>query len=1216
MSHFSISKTAYPEWKAHAIDYEALLNYIYARSIESEYCLRDREFFLHCLEIQIQKLNDFLSLKIYELSQILNHCESLLEILSHLKQEEKEIATYDASEINVIATGQILELIKFNQENFTALCKVVLKHNEFTGVGITSDVVELLKKFPITYYTNQQITITQRLFKTYQQLQYQNLSYISSNLNDINTTDSCERIFTGWIDPDRINIIISEISKHMEYYLDDDMTEQNFFHSDLPENAHDYLGSKKHSHLNIVSDNISFSQIFPVKYNTVYFDNNFNTYHNLVSGLKKFESVKIKWKSSLGDFKIPFAQNSKKNCFVNTENTEKIPINSSDSSSLTYNQQNSIQASSIAIIELENHQELWAVDSNIQERIHIPKNRINAYLASEYNVNTKSDKSNQTQCKNSKINCPRFLFKKIQKKIILEKQKPALKTCGSYYYFKDKTAESNIFIEITTNLQIYRVDNTERNDKNRDYFHTASFDTFTDNSEQYSKESKKFSPGIIKIRLKQNHLPSWLHNLVYGQENIYWVHGFDPYVYGVSMLLEKYTRLLPYWSFEVSHPSLTEDFEPDGTHSSCNSDNFMAENNSRLNLDIKNIKYFQGAKSHSISALLLKNKAISSFELAEDFAKLSNFKSLGKSDFTGDNIYDPNLFRLYRISSFPILSEFNSRIYRNNVRTKSQIFTDLTQNPTENSYLLNYQSYNNENNREPRNKEFNKIKTLIVFISKFSVTRPNAIAFLSPFSNKYTQITARMDTKKSSSSANSTRILKIKLTSNKNTQSLSNRESSINEFGESELSELETDEYDDSIPREHTGSNNNKNHHKLRKSSKDSTSKSRTTSNKHIIKDSSSDVYISSIESIDESQSDGGSSVIQDFMEIKKSNSRFIKNKKKPNVPKDKIYEDIVILSSGQIPNLQTPKNSKKNTATPSKESTKVTKTKAKDDNYVDSEEDFNDSGIEKITFEYNSSENSSENEFDYELKKLDSKKMTKRQLARLTNNTDDTLLELQTKFTKEEIALRRSEYIRKRKFQTMQRAEQLKNETINRLLSKQTAKSRNKLDNEDSKSVISNKDTSFDAEKIRWSCVIQPLSKTNSNNDFDENPHLNNKKQNIDTENKQDELNKNNLKKDDKKEVLSQLVYSLSIPKGTNVSDLFPSLLEFQNTKDLVNKIANKSHNCDVKECANTFKYKFYSKNSENNDSNDSNASNNDNLLFACSLEHYKILNKQAIDN
>ncbi|CAG8457124.1 5851_t:CDS:2 [Paraglomus occultum] len=89
---------------------------------------------------------------------------------------------------------------------------------------------------------------------------------------------------------------------------------------------------------------------------------------------------------------------------------------------------------------------------------------------------------------------------------------------------------------------------------------------------------------------------------------------------------------------------------------------------------------------------------------------------------------------------------------------------------------------------------------------------------------------------------------------------------------------------------------------------------------------------------------------------------------------------------------------------------------------------------------------------------------MTKRQRAKLNENYQPDLLQLpmaestrKKHLTEEEIALRKSEIARRRKHQSIQRAEQDKMDTINRLLKKQNTKRRSKdqddIDNQEGQS-------------------------------------------------------------------------------------------------------------------------------------------------------------------
>ncbi|KAJ2765407.1 INO80 complex subunit B, partial [Coemansia nantahalensis] len=99
---------------------------------------------------------------------------------------------------------------------------------------------------------------------------------------------------------------------------------------------------------------------------------------------------------------------------------------------------------------------------------------------------------------------------------------------------------------------------------------------------------------------------------------------------------------------------------------------------------------------------------------------------------------------------------------------------------------------------------------------------------------------------------------------------------------------------------------------------------------------------------------------------------------------------------------------------------------------------------------------------------------LTRRQRAKLARERGEELMELpveakRSRFSAEEAALRKSEHARRRKFQSQQRAEQLKNDTINRLLNKQTSKGRNKVA-EDSETRSTSAETSETApDAIRY---------------------------------------------------------------------------------------------------------------------------------------------------
>ncbi|KAJ1767350.1 INO80 complex subunit B [Coemansia sp. RSA 1843] len=190
---------------------------------------------------------------------------------------------------------------------------------------------------------------------------------------------------------------------------------------------------------------------------------------------------------------------------------------------------------------------------------------------------------------------------------------------------------------------------------------------------------------------------------------------------------------------------------------------------------------------------------------------------------------------------------------------------------------------------------------------------------------------------------------------------------------------------------------------------------------------------------------------------------------------------------------------------------------------------------------------------------------LTRRQRAKLTRDYDEELLELpveskRSKFSAEEVALRKSEHARRRKFQSMQRAEQLKNDTINRLLNKQTSKGRNKV-SEDAETRATSADDADDdgddvPDRIRYTQRVGLLGGDGA------------------------------TKQADGRDSSVCIEYALSLPKGTTLNTVIPSATP----KGFVPNYPPPAPACSVQGCNQKKKYSV-------------------NSHAACSLEHWRIL-------
>ncbi|KAJ1844126.1 INO80 complex subunit B [Coemansia sp. RSA 2708] len=195
----------------------------------------------------------------------------------------------------------------------------------------------------------------------------------------------------------------------------------------------------------------------------------------------------------------------------------------------------------------------------------------------------------------------------------------------------------------------------------------------------------------------------------------------------------------------------------------------------------------------------------------------------------------------------------------------------------------------------------------------------------------------------------------------------------------------------------------------------------------------------------------------------------------------------------------------------------------------------------------------------------LASTSMTRRQRAKLNRETGEELMSLpaqakRSRFSAEEAALRKSEHARRRKFQSLQRAEQIKNDTINRLLNKQTSKGRNKV-TEEAETRSGSVESNPEPEQLRYIQRRRPQSAADGNPEAgsEESPPV-------------------------------HIECALLLPQDTTIADLFPTAT----SKGAAPAYPNPVPTCAVTGCEMAKKYTAASQ-------------------PACSLEHWRMLKESS---
>ncbi|OMH81956.1 Vacuolar transporter chaperone 4 [Zancudomyces culisetae] len=441
--------------------------------------------------------------------------------------------------------------------------------------------MELKKKYPISDEDITDRVIVRRLMKIYLFLQDRGAGEIEVGHADINrNNDTFEAVVTGWVDPSRADIVVQNLLQHMEYYTDEEINETNFCGELNIDNSHykNSTDSDKVKKENVLPNyqrspdassdegNISLTNLQPVGYYTMYFDKNLDIYHELIDGRKKVKAVKIRWRSedpmmtanlAHPSCSIPpeYAENSSNNLF----DSSVLDSSKTDDTFLEKIKNQAIENDKYVSIEMETVPEWWSGEISFVDRVFIPLDGVGDFLTSEYRVGKRRGKiggNNRISLQNAQ---PYKIFQQIQRKIIIEKLAATLLTHANYMYFRDKANDPSVLVEVMMDLKVTRKDNMDGIDRIGDFWkHVTAEDNASNPSMSFpERDSVFFRPMVIKITLKEKKWPTWLYDMVFHNENIYWTFGFNAYVYGVAMLVEQYTTKLPYWCFEAGHPSIS-----------------------------------------------------------------------------------------------------------------------------------------------------------------------------------------------------------------------------------------------------------------------------------------------------------------------------------------------------------------------------------------------------------------------------------------------------------------------------------------------------------------------------------------------------------------------------------------------------------------------------------------------------------------------------------
>ncbi|OMJ07174.1 Vacuolar transporter chaperone 4 [Smittium culicis] len=126
-----LQESIYPDWKFYYLDYAGFKSYIYTCAARG-YTAEDESEFVSNLEEEIEKMQDFQQAKIKEVKRRIENCYTEIDLINKNRgTEEAKLSQFSVieEEINMII-AEVNELAKYTRINFTALVKIVKKHDK------------------------------------------------------------------------------------------------------------------------------------------------------------------------------------------------------------------------------------------------------------------------------------------------------------------------------------------------------------------------------------------------------------------------------------------------------------------------------------------------------------------------------------------------------------------------------------------------------------------------------------------------------------------------------------------------------------------------------------------------------------------------------------------------------------------------------------------------------------------------------------------------------------------------------------------------------------------------------------------------------------------------------------------------------------------------------------------------------------------------------
>lgn len=144
-----LQENIFPPWRLSYVAYDILKQELKSRQLDHGWTNKDEADFVHLLDNELTKVYDFVNAKLSEIDARILYCERTIQTLQKnpTMNQDQNYTIMDEALTDILF--DVNDLSKFSRVNFTAIQKILKKHDRWTGLDLKQAYVVKLREKPL-----------------------------------------------------------------------------------------------------------------------------------------------------------------------------------------------------------------------------------------------------------------------------------------------------------------------------------------------------------------------------------------------------------------------------------------------------------------------------------------------------------------------------------------------------------------------------------------------------------------------------------------------------------------------------------------------------------------------------------------------------------------------------------------------------------------------------------------------------------------------------------------------------------------------------------------------------------------------------------------------------------------------------------------------------------------------------------------------------------